>query len=134
MKLTLAMARRALEAAKAKAAEMNIPENIAVVDDGGNVVVFERMDGAMIVGFQIAVDKAYTAAGTGFTTEGLGGLSQPGQVAFGLANSGNGRIMVFGGGAPIKVHNELIGGVGISGGLAPDDQKIADAGAAALAQ
>lgn len=132
MKMTLEKAQKAIHAAREKAEEMKIPQNIAVVDAGGNLVAFERMDGAMMVGIEIAIDKAFTSAGTGFRTEDLGPLSQPGSPAYGLALSDKGRVMVFGGGAPIKDGDELIGGIGISGGMAPDDQKIADAGAEAV--
>lgn len=132
MKLNLEMANRIVYAAKQKAVEMGIPECIAVVDAGGNLVAFERMDGAMLIGITIAKDKAYTAAGTGYPTDELGKLAQPGALAYGLAEADQGRVMVFGGGIPLKHENELIGGIGVSGGLAPDDKSIAEAGAAAL--
>lgn len=132
MGMTLEKAKKMIAAAIQKATEMGIPENIAVVDDGGNLVAFERMDGAMLVGISIATDKAYTAAGTGFPTDGLGEFAQPGKLAYGIALADGGRVMVFAGGLPVKEGDKLIGGIGVSGGMAPDDKKVAEAGLKAL--
>lgn len=131
-KLTLEEAKRIIEAAKKKASEMKIPENIAVCDSGGNLVAFERMDGAIIAGVDIAINKAYTSAASGFPTGELGKIAQPGQLAYGVALTDKGRIIIFAGGVPLKKDGELVGGVGVSGGLAPDDEKVAMAGAQAL--
>ncbi len=133
MSMTLDKAKKIIETAKQKAQEMNIPENIAVVDEGGNLVAFERMDGAMILGVSIAQDKAYTAAGSGFPTDGIGELAQPGKLAYGIALADRGRIIVFAGGLPVREGDKVIGGVGVSGGMAPDDKKVAEAGLKALA-
>lgn len=132
MAMTLVKANKILEAAVKKAQEMGTPQNIAVVDEGGNLVAFQRMDGAMLVGINIALDKAYTAAGTGFDTDVLGELSQPGKLAYGVALADRGRVIIFAGGVPVKEGDRLIGGVGVSGGLAPDDKKVAQAGIKAL--
>jgi uncharacterized protein GlcG (DUF336 family) len=129
MKITLELAKKIIEAAKKKAKEMGIPVCIAVVDEGGNLVAFERMDGAGYGGINIAIDKAYTAAAFGWPTDEIGKVAQPGGFAFGIANADRGRIMIFAGGIPLKSGNEIIGGIGVSGGTAPDDKKIAEAGA-----
>lgn len=129
MGMTIEKAEKIIEGAKIKASEMGIPENIAVVDEGCNLVAFERMNGAMIVGISIAIDKAYTSAGTGFPTDGLADFVQPGKIAYGMDR---GRIMAFGGGVPVKEGDKVIGGVGVSGGMAPDDKKVAEAGLKAL--
>lgn len=128
MKMNLELSEKIIEAVKKKAVEMKIPVCIAVVNKGGNLVAFERMDGAMLAGIGISIDKAYTAAATTFPTGELGKLAQPGQSAYGLANSNQGRIIVYAGGLPIKSGDKLIGGIGVSGGLAPDDEKIAQGG------
>lgn len=132
MKLTLDKAKKMIEAARKQAEEMKIPMNIAVVDDGANLVAFERMEGAMIAGINISIDKAYTAAAVGFPTEELGKITQPGQLAYGAALADRGRLMVFAGGLPLKVGDKLLGGIGVSGGLAPDDKKVAEVGLSAL--
>jgi len=132
MAMNLEKAKRIIEAAREEARQMGIPQNIAVGDGGGNLVAFERMDGAMLVGVNIAQDKAYTAAGTGFPTDALGELSQPGKLAYGVALADRGRVIVFAGGLPIKEGDKLIGGIGVSGGMAPDDKKVAEAGLKAL--
>ncbi len=132
MKITLELAEKIIAAAQKKAKEMGIPECIAVVDDGGNLVAFKRMDGAMLAGINIAINKAYTAAATTFPTDELGKLAQPGQLAYGVALADQGRIIIFAGGLPIKPDQEVIGGIGVSGGLAPDDKKIAEAGLSVL--
>lgn len=132
MKLTLEKAKKIIEAAKRAAEEMKIPMNIAVVDAGANLVAFERMDGAMIAGINISMDKAYTAAAVGFATDDLGKLAQPGEPAYGAALTDRGRLIIFAGGLPIRDGGGLVGGIGVSGGLAPDDKKVAEAGLAAL--
>lgn len=134
MKLTLEKAQRMIEAAMKKAVEMKIPQNIAIVDSGANLVAFVRMDGAMLAGVNVAVDKAYSAAATTFPTDALQKLAQPGGPSFGLANSDRGRMTVFPGGLPIKVGDETIGGIGCSGGMPDDDKTCAQAGLDALGE
>lgn len=135
MKLTLETARKISQAAQKEAEKMGIPMVIALVDEGGNLVLSERMDGAMIAGIRIAHDKAYTAAATTFPTHELGKLSQPGQEVYGLANTDGGRIIIFGGGFPLKdKKGALAGGIGASGGIASQDQQVAQAGVDAFLQ
>jgi uncharacterized protein GlcG (DUF336 family) len=128
MKLTLEIARKISHAAQEKAKEMGIPMVIAIVDEGANLILSERMDGAMIAGIRIASDKAYTAAATTFPTHELAKLSQPGQEVYGLANTDNGRIIIFGGGLPLKAKDHVVGAIGVSGGIASQDQQVAEAG------
>ncbi len=129
MKLTLETAQTIAKAARKKAKAMGIPMVITLVDDGANLVLSERMDGAMIAGIRISYDKAYTAAATTFPTHELGKLSQPGQEVYGLANTDGGRIIIFGGGIPLKDKSgSLVGAIGVSGGIASQDQQVAQAG------
>ena len=128
MEVTLEIARKIVDACRSKAQKMGIPMVISVVDQGGNLVALERMDGAMLCGVNISRDKAYTSAATGFDTHQIAPLAQPGQIAFGLANADMGRIMVFGGGMVLKMGKNTVGGVGISGGMADQDQAVAQAG------
>lgn len=128
MKLNLETARKILDASQNKAKEMGIPAIVSIVDEGANLVLLERMDGGMIAGIKISQDKAYTAASTGFDTHQIAGISQPGQVAYGLANADNGRMIIFPGGLALKSDGKVVGGVGVSGGLANQDQEVAQAG------
>ena len=132
MELNLETAKKIVQAAQAKAKEMGIPMVIAIVDQGGDLVLCERMDGAMLAGIRLAQDKAYTAAATTFPTHELGKLSQPGQIAYGLANTDGGRLIIFGGGLPLKDGQKVVGGIGVAGGLANQDQEVAEAGVGAL--
>lgn len=126
--MTLEFAERILTAAIKKADEMNVPECIAITDEGGNLVAFKRMDGASYFAITIAIDKAYSA-GFGWPTDMLGEVAQPGAFAYGLANTNNGRSIIFAGGEPIIKNGKVVGAIGVSGGKAPDDKTIAQAGA-----
>lgn len=121
---------RALEliaAAREKAEEIGVPMVIAVVDAGGNLVALQRMDGALLVSIDIATNKAYTAVAVKLPTEDLAGVAQPGQPLFGIHNADGGRIVIFGGGIPLKQKDEIIGGIGVSGGSVEEDVLCATA-------
>ena len=121
---------RALEliaAAREKAEEIGVPMVIAVVDAGGNLVALQRMDGALLVSIDIATNKAYTAVAVKLPTEDLAGMAQPGQPLFGIHNADGGRIVIFGGGIPLKQKDEIIGGIGVSGGSVEEDVLCATA-------
>jgi uncharacterized protein GlcG (DUF336 family) len=96
--ITLEEARRIIAAATKKANEINVMMNIAVVDAGGNLVAFERMDGGWIGSIDIAQKKAFTARAFDLDTKSLGENSQSGQQFFGIHASNNGKIMIFAGG------------------------------------
>ena len=124
-KLERAEARLMVDAATAKAAELKMPQTVCIVDDGGFPIVLERMDGARITGPQIAWNKAFTAAGHKRSTHLFNtppnGPALPGNEAFGIQLSFEGRFAVFVGGFPIVVDGEVIGGVGLSGGNGEQD-------------
>src|SRR3954451_20463784 len=132
MMITLADARRMIEAAEQKAAEIGQPMNIAVVDAGGNLVAHVRMDNAWIGSVDIAIKKAWTARAFDIETKQLAELSQSGDQFFGIHASNDGKVMIFAGGVPLKRGNEVVGAVGVSGGLGKQDQAVAEAGAAAF--
>ncbi len=136
-KLEAAEARAMVAAALAKAAEIKVPETACVVDDGGYPLVLERMDGARITGPQIAWNKAWTAAGHKRSTHLFNtppnGPALPGNEAFGIQWSFEGRFAVFVGGFPIVVDGEVIGGIGLSGGNGEQDIACGLAGLQALA-
>lgn len=136
LKLELDEAKVMIEAAKKKSEEINVFETIAIVDDGGYVIALERMNGARITGPEIAIAKAFTAAGHKrsthlFNTE-PNGPALPGNEAFGIQHMLNGKFAIFVGGFPIVVNGEVIGGVGISGGNGEQDTAVGTAALQAL--
>ena len=136
-KLELADARVMVVAAIAKAHEIGVAQTVCVVDDGGYPLALERMDGARITGPQIAWNKAFTAAGhkrsTHLFNQAPGGPALPGNEAFGIQWSFEGRFAVFVGGFPVVVGGEVIGGVGLSGGNGEQDTACGVAALKALA-
>ncbi len=130
--MTLADARRVLDAAEQKAVEIKHPMNIAVVDEGGNLTGFVRMDGAWRGSIDVAINKAFTARAFDIETGELAKLSQPGQPFYGIHVSNQGRIMIFAGGIPLSRDGEIVGAIGVSGGTGTQDQQVAEAGAAAF--
>ena len=132
MTVDFATASRIVSAAHAEAARRSVLVSAAVVDGGGHLVAFGRMDGAEIAGPVLAVDKAYTAVANRIATSELAGLAAPGGDLFGLHANGGGRFVVFGGGVPIVVDGAVVGGVGVSGASAADDEACALAGSAVV--
>jgi uncharacterized protein GlcG (DUF336 family) len=125
-------ARTIIAAATKKAEELGQPMNIAVVDAGGNLLAFERMENAWIGSIDIAQKKAYTSRAFDITTKDLGTHSQSGNQFFGIHASNDGKIMIFAGGIPLKQDGVIVGAIGVSGGSGDQDHAVAEAGAAAL--
>lgn len=130
--ITLEEAYKVILAAREKAREIGVMENIAVVDEGGDLVAFARMDGAWRGSIDIALNKAYTARAFDMTTEELGKMSQSGDDLFGIHASNDLRIIIFGGGIPLQKGNRIVGAIGASGGTVSQDIEIAEAGVKAL--
>ena len=130
--ITLADARRIITAAEQKAQEIGQPMNIAVVDQGGNLVAHVRMDNAWIGSVDISINKAWTARAFDIATKDLATHSQSGEQFFGIHASNQGRVMIFAGGIPLKRGNQVVGAIGVSGGMGKQDQAVAEAGAAAF--
>lgn len=125
--IDLQTAQRMIDAAHVEAARRSVMVSAAVVDAGGHLIAFGRMDGAEIAGPVLAVDKAYTATANSIATAELADLAAPGGELFGLHANGNGRFVIFGGGVPVVVDGTVIGGVGVSGAAVSDDCACADA-------
>lgn len=130
--MTLALAAGMTEAALGRATELGAVVSAAVVDAGGHLVHFQRMDRAEIAGPTLAVDKAFTAVAHRAATADLGPLAAPGGQLAGLAANGGGRYVVFGGGLPCwsvesTGDGEVVGGIGVSGGTAEQDVACAEA-------
>jgi len=133
MTVKLADAKKIIEAAQKKAREIDTLMDIAVVDAGGNLVAFERMDGAWIGSIDIAINKAYTARAFDMSTQDLKQISGPDKdnICFGIHTTNDCRIVVFGGGVPLTKEGEVVGAIGVSGGYAEtQDHPVAEAGAA----
>jgi uncharacterized protein GlcG (DUF336 family) len=130
----LATASRIVAAAHAEAARRSVLVSAAVVDAGGHLVAFGRMDGAEIAGPVLAVDKAYTAVANRISTAELADLAAPGGDLFGLHANSGGRFVIFGGGVPVIVDGTVVGAVGVSGASSADDHACALAGAAVVTE
>lgn len=130
--VTLEDARRVIAAAEKKAQSIKQPMNIAVADEGGNLIAMVRMDGAWLGSIDIAINKAYTARAFDISTKELGELSQSGDQFFGIHVSNHGRIMIFAGGVPLKKNGKVVGAIGVSGGMGKQDHAVAEAGAEAF--
>lgn len=130
--IDLATAQKVVGAAIAKATEMGVAMNIAVVDAGTNLKAFARMDGAWLGSIDIAQKKARTARFFDMPTGAIGELSQPGGSLYNIEVS-NGGLITFPGGLPLNNGDgEVIGAIGVSGSSVEDDHAVAEAGAAAV--
>lgn len=131
-KLTDAGVRVAVETGLASARELGMAISIAVADDGGQLRAFFRMDGAILTSAQVARDKAYTSAASGLTTEQwFEWLQAEEDVKLG-AMGGVERLIIFGGGVPIKIDGYTVGAIGVSGGTSKDDATVAQHACAAI--
>ncbi len=106
--LTLSDARRMILAGEKKAAELKIPYNIAVVDSGGALISHVRMDGAWLGSIDISIKKAFTARAFDMTTDELSKASQSGQSLFGINTTNHEKIIIFGGGIPVKSDGVIV--------------------------
>jgi uncharacterized protein GlcG (DUF336 family) len=130
--VSLEDARRVIAAAEERAQEIGQPQNIAVVDAGGNLVSHVRMDGAWIGSVDVAINKAFTARAFDLPTADLAAESKPGGQFYGIQESNKGRVMIFAGGVPLERDGEIVGAVGVSGGDGEQDTTVAEAAAAAF--
>ncbi len=116
------------EGARKKAIEIRIPMCIAVVDESGNLISFERMNGGKVTSITIAQDKAFTAAAARKATHEYNAACVPGNLVFGIHTEVGGRLSTVGGGLPVVVDGEVVGGIGISSGTPQQDMECAKAG------
>jgi uncharacterized protein GlcG (DUF336 family) len=130
--VSLDAALHVIESARRAAEAIGVAMNIAVVDEGNNLVAFHRMDGAWLGSVDIAQGKAYTARAFNMSTKDLAPLCQPGKPLFGIHASNGGRLVVFPGGIPLERGGEVVGAIGVSGGAVEQDHVVAAAGAEAF--
>lgn len=117
--------------ARCKAQEIGVPMCIAITDESGNLVAFERMDGGKTTSITIAIDKAFTAAGARRASGDYGSSSQPEKPTYGINSAIGGRLMIVAGGLPVIADGEVVGGIGISSGTPAQDTECAQAGISA---
>ncbi len=127
-RLSIEDARIIIEGARLKADEIKVPMCIAVTDESGNLIAFERMNGAKIHSIVIAQDKAFTAGAARKATHEYNAANIPGQLAFGIHTEYGGKISSVGGGIPVQVNGEFVGGVGASSGTPEQDIIVSQAG------
>ncbi|HYK89011.1 MAG TPA: heme-binding protein [Acidobacteriota bacterium] len=127
-KLSLSDARLVLEGAEKRARDIGVDMDIAVVDDGGHLLAFIRMDGARVTSIDVSINKAFTAACARRATHEYAAVAGAGGPAFGMHVSNQGRFMIVGGGLPIFVKGMIAGGIGCSSGSPEQDRDVAQAG------
>ena len=129
--LSLEEAELMLDAAQKKAEEMGVPEVLCVADSAGYPIALRRLNGGKVTSVQIAMNKAFTAAGHRKPTHHYKN-ALPGEEAFGIFTQHEGRFTVFVGGFPVVVDGQVVGGIAASGGNGEQDIACCDAGIAAL--
>jgi glc operon protein GlcG len=135
IRLTLEGARAILAAAENKAQEIKVPQNIAVVDEGGHLLVFARMDGAKLSSVEVALTKARAAALRRAATGPSPSAAEPSVfLSLGLPLATDGKLTCIRGGLPLLVDGQCVGGIGVSAGTEDQDVEVARAGVEALAK
>lgn len=127
-RLDITEARLLIAGATRKARDIGVPMCIAIVDESGNLVAFERMNGGKTSSTIIAQDKAYTAAAAKKATHDYNAVNVPGSLVFGIHTEAGGRMSSVGGGLPVIVDGEVVGGIGLSSGMPQQDMDCAQAG------
>jgi uncharacterized protein GlcG (DUF336 family) len=113
--------------AEAAAADLGVMMAIALADGEGNLQFFIKMDRALPASTEIAISKAYSAAALRMPTSELGRLALPGEPLYGIDRTHGGKIILFGGGIPLSMGGEVVGGIGVSGGTVEEDERVAAA-------
>jgi len=121
-------ARLLIEGAERKSSEIGVPMCIAATDESGNLIAFSRMDGGKVSSISIAIDKAFTSAAAKNTTENYNQLCRPGSPTFGIHVTNQGRFSIIGGGLPVIIDGDLVGGIGASSGTPAQDIEVSQAG------
>lgn len=127
-RLTLSLARLLMTIVERQAAAMGVNAVVAVADAGGNPLSVDCMDDAFIASYDIAVNKAYTAVALKMSTAELAELAAPGGSLYGIQFTNQNRIVIFGGGQPLRIGDGIVGGLGVSGGTAEQDTFLGEFG------
>ncbi len=126
--IPLDTAKTIMEAAERRAAEIGQPMVVTVANAEGNLIAQHRMDGAWLASVSISRNKAYTAAALDMPTHELAEPSEPGNSLYGLQTTDDNRIVIFGGGYPLLIDDDVVGAIGVSGGEVSQDRDVAEAG------
>ncbi|PWW04727.1 uncharacterized protein GlcG (DUF336 family) [Paenibacillus cellulosilyticus] len=130
--ISLQLAIYLLSVAEQRARQQGVPSSIAIVDAGGSLIAFHRMDDAPIAGIDIARNKAWTSVSMQMPTSELARLAAAGGDAFGVNTTSQGKVVILKGGIPLVRGNRIIGGIGVSGGTGDQDIRAAQAAVQAL--
>ena len=130
--ITLQLAKQLMEIIEKRAEAVGLKAVIALCNDHGNPIAVHCMDDAFLVSYDVATKKAYTSVAVKMSTMELSKIAQPGQTFYGVDKLDGGKIIIFGGGIPLKVDNKIVGGLGISGGTGEQDHDLAVFGEAAF--
>jgi uncharacterized protein GlcG (DUF336 family) len=125
--INLELAKKLIERAEKEANKINVPMVISIVDEGGNFIACHRMDDALLVSVDIAQNKAWTSAAMKMPTAKLAQAAGMGKELYGINTTNNGRVVVFGGGIPLRKNGKIIGAIGVSGGSVEEDIRVAQA-------
>ncbi|WP_049890514.1 GlcG/HbpS family heme-binding protein [Natrinema versiforme] len=126
--VSLDTAKEVIDAAERRANEIDNPMVVTVANSEGNLVAQHRMDGAWLASVDISRNKAYTAAALDMPTHDLEEPTKPGESLYGLQNTNQGRMVIFGGGYPLERDGDIVGAIGVSGGAVEQDMDVAEAG------
>ena len=127
-RLSIEDARILIDGAREKAKEIGVPMCIAVTDDSGNLIAFERMNGGKAHSIEVAQDKAFTAGAARKATHEYNAVNTPGNLAFGIHTEAGGHISTVGGGLPVVIEGDCVGGIGASSGSPHQDMEVSQAG------
>ena len=127
-RLCLDDAHTLIEGARRRAQKIGVPMCISIVDESGNLIAFDRMNGGKITSVTVSQDKAFTAAAARKATHEYNEACVPGSLVFGIHTALGGRLSIVGGGLPVCVDGEVVGGIGLSSGTPVQDMECAQAG------
>ena len=126
--IRLNTAKKLMELVETEAARIGVKAVIAVSDAAGRPIAVHCMDGAYIGSFDVAINKTYTAVAFQMPTSRLATLAAPGGELYGIQNTNEGKIVIFGGGEPLYIGDTLVGALGVSGGTAEQDTYLGEYG------
>lgn len=124
-RINLEKAKQLIEKVEAYAKQKGKNCVISICGPDGNMIAIHVMDDAFLASFDVAMNKAYTSVAVKMSTMELSYIAQPGQTFYGVEHTNGGRIVIFGGGVPLKVGDKIVGGLGVSGGTGEEDHEIA---------
>ena len=126
--ILLETAKEVADAAEQRAEEIDNPMVITVANSEGNLIINRRMDGAWLASVDISRNKAYTSAALDMPTEDLAEPTKPGESLYGLQNTNDNNMVIFGGGYPLMENGDVVGAIGVSGGAVEQDMDVASSG------